>query len=50
MSNYQSIIKHEDKKGVYLSPELMKALSKEKMYPKIDVRQSDVFILAVMLL
>ena len=28
----------------------MEALSKDKMYPKIDVKQSDVFIFAVMLL
>lgn len=28
----------------------MKALSKDKLYPKIDVKQSDVFIFAVILL
>ena len=28
----------------------MKAYSQEKIYPKIDVHQSDVFILAIMLL
>ena len=35
---------------VYFSPEMMYALSKNKLYPKIDFRQSDVFVLAVMLL
>jgi len=35
---------------VYLSPELMKALSKDQLYPKINVQQSDIFIFAVMLL
>ncbi len=28
----------------------MQALSKDKLYPKINVKQSDVFIFAVMLL
>lgn len=28
----------------------MKAYSKEKIYPKIDVKKSDVFILGLMLL
>jgi hypothetical protein len=28
----------------------MKALSKDKLYPKIDIKQSDVFIFGIMLL
>lgn len=49
--NYQYAIKSgNDSSGVYFSPELMYAFSKDKLYPKIDIKQSDVFIFAVMLL
>jgi hypothetical protein len=49
--NYQYVIKHgNDITGIYFSPELMYAFSKDRLYPKIDIKQSDVFIFAVMLL
>lgn len=49
--NYQYVIKHgSDNTGIYFSPELMYAFSKDRLYPKIDIKQSDVFIFAVMLL
>jgi hypothetical protein len=48
--NYQALMKNNAEIDVYLSPELMKALSKDQLYPKINVQQSDIFIFAVMLL
>ena len=35
---------------VYLSPELMSAFSKDKIYPKVDIKKSDVFVLGIMAL
>jgi hypothetical protein len=49
LSNYQALLKNEGK-GIYFSPELMKALSKDKIYPKINIKQSDVFIFGLILL
>lgn len=51
MWGYQMVVKDgQNCAEVYFSPEMMYALSKNKLYPKIDFRQSDVFVLAVMLL
>ena len=48
--NYERVAKLEKNEKIYLSPELMKAFSKKKKNPNINLKQSDVFIFAIMML